>query len=131
MLMIMVSSSVRSMSMSSGSTTWPSGMPEHGAHLTAELAGIGGGASAQLLVALGRLGHQQQALVAQGGLVLRDPVGRRCCYGARGLPGRGLPGVGAVFFPGGGSVVCVDLRLRVAHLGPGAPLNCTGTRPTP
>ncbi len=108
------------MSMSDGIDGHALGKPEHGADLAAQLAGIGLRAAEQLLDALGGLGHQAlRARRRDRGRGSRPPIA------------------------GGGSTVsgwasgASDVRRRrrpppcVAHRGPGAPLNWTGTRPTP
>ena len=83
------------------------GETEDRADLLAELAGAGGGAGPQALVALGRL-HDQGLLL---GLVARLPGLASSCSSSGSGRGRGV--------------------VVVAHRGPGASLNCTGTRPTP
>ncbi len=82
------------------------GEAEDRAHFLAELAGAGGRARPQALDALGRL-HDQGPLF---GLV----AGSRL-----------LGGLALVDLSGPVRVIVV------AHRGPGASLNCTGTRPTP
>ena len=82
------------------------GEAEDRAHLLAQLAGAGGGARPEALDALRRLRDQ--------GLLLGRVAG-----------GRLLGGLALVDLVGPVRVVVV------AHRGPGASLNCTGTRPTP
>src|SRR6185312_4524634 len=90
------------------------GQPQDCADLAAQLAGGGGAAGEQLLCPLGRLGQEVAMLLglavgALGGLEPEFPGGRLI----------------------GGLVGTRRLFALVAHRGPGASLNWTGTRPTP
>ena len=84
------------------------GQAQDGAHLLAQLIGRGGVSGEQLLGALGGLGQEVTLLL--------------------GLPVLLLGGLEAEL--GLGRLLLVVLVV-VAHRGPGASLNCTGTRPTP
>ena len=118
MLMIMVSSSDRSMSMSEGSTATPSGRRS-----TAPTSRRSSPASVserpeQLLDALGGLGHQTRGSSPGAGARNSSPDDGG---------GSTVSGCGS----GDSGAVAVGVRRHVAHRGPGASLNWTGTRPTP
>ena len=90
------------------------GQAQHGTRLAAQLVGLGLLAGEELLGALGRLADQAALDAGVGGLGVGQ-AGNRVGQHRVGV-GHAVAGIG---------------RRGVAHRGPGAPLNWTGTRPTP